>query len=619
MKIYKYLYLLLILLFWGCKDFNDQYGGSDILGFLDQAVKAPKGGMVLISPKSGTIASFSVTIKWAADTLVIYRVNIYMQTSLDNQWKKICENIPASLGKYTITQLPDRNCQIKFKIEAVDNVNKFVETPLLQFNIPDNFIQITQPDGTIAYESGSSISINWSYGTIYNYYDNIILQFSTDNGVTWNFLGNSYMGTRNYTWTTPVYDVKMPCKVRIQLQYQPDRMAESQLFYILPQKPITIITPNSTTSWKIGTSQYITWKNDKARQVNLQYSIFPDSLIWKNIKLSYSSSSGDNSYLWNIPTTITKTTKAKIKIIDAGNSSNYAISDKFTISVPESIKVISPKSGDIWYGGKSYIISWDHSTATTFGIYYRMAPSGSWTTINTYINNQKNYTWQIPTNMTTGSYQIKVADYTGIEPEGISGIFQIISPTIKLTSPTENQAIKANTDFNITWEAKDVNYLKCQYSTDNGSSWSTIFDNQVATATGSYNWKVPNIDAPKCIMRLSDASNPDIQFDVPFSIVKPNVTFNAPTQGVIWLSGTNKTIRWISSNLQYVRLDYSTDGGNSWININSSVFTNNNAETTYSWIVPSISATSTNCYIKITDYYNSNVYFLSPKFTIQKP
>ncbi len=98
------------------------------------------------------------------------------------------------------------------------------------------------------------------------------------------------------------------------------------------------------------------------------------------------------------------------------------------------------------------------------------------------------------------------------------------------------------------------------------------------------------------------------------SVPPPRVEVTSPNGGEMWCPGNTKYITWISEHFtDDVKIEYSTNGGDVWIEITPS--TENNG--VYSWVVPN--TTSTICLVKISDasdgdpYDKSNGYFTIPE------
>ena len=85
----------------------------------------------------------------------------------------------------------------------------------------------------------------------------------------------------------------------------------------------------------------------------------------------------------------------------------------------------------------------------------------------------------------------------------------------------------------------------------------------------------------------------------------PNILVTSPNGGENWAVGSNHTINWLSNNVAAIKIEYTTDEGNSWITIVDSI----QNEGSYNWTVPN--TPSYNCKIKITNVTNPSVFDLS--------
>jgi len=86
----------------------------------------------------------------------------------------------------------------------------------------------------------------------------------------------------------------------------------------------------------------------------------------------------------------------------------------------------------------------------------------------------------------------------------------------------------------------------------------------------------------------------------------------SPNGGEIWQNGTSKLIQWSSIGINNVKLEYSSDSGNSWNVIQNSVPALNYS---YNWTLPNFS--SVNCKIRISDAASPSNYDVSDStFTV---
>jgi murein DD-endopeptidase MepM/ murein hydrolase activator NlpD len=79
--------------------------------------------------------------------------------------------------------------------------------------------------------------------------------------------------------------------------------------------------------------------------------------------------------------------------------------------------------------------------------------------------------------------------------------------TLTLTSPNGGESWAGGSSHAITWTKTGfVDYVKLEYSTDNGSRWTTIIAS--ATNSGTYTWSVPSVGTWRARVRISDPANP---------------------------------------------------------------------------------------------------------------
>lgn len=171
-----------------------------------------------------------------------------------------------------------------------------------------------------------------------------------------------------------------------------------------------------------------------------------------------------------------------------------------------------------------------------------------------------------------------------------------VIPTIILNAPNGGENWRAGSVENITWTATDVAMVTIEYSTDNGTSWTSVATTTASSA--SFGWTVPDTPSEQCLVRISDAANPAIydESSSTFTIFVPGLTLTSPNGGENWQAGTTQQITWNANHITVVLIEYSTNNGFNWINIASSVPA---GDGNYDWVVPN--TPSDQCKVKITD------------------
>jgi hypothetical protein len=86
----------------------------------------------------------------------------------------------------------------------------------------------------------------------------------------------------------------------------------------------------------------------------------------------------------------------------------------------------------------------------------------------------------------------------------------------------------------------------------------------------------------------------------------PTLLLLSPNGGEIWEGGSLQQIRWTSSNLSSLKIDYSIDSGLNWESVTGNV---NAAAGEYAWSVPNLNSKSAR--IKISDMFNELMFDVS--------
>jgi RHS repeat-associated protein len=84
------------------------------------------------------------------------------------------------------------------------------------------------------------------------------------------------------------------------------------------------------------------------------------------------------------------------------------------------------------------------------------------------------------------------------------GAAKVDALDLDLTSPDGDEKLAAGETRTISWTGgQATQFVRIEYSTDNGSTYATIAGR--APNTGKYDWVVPTLSSPVCLVRISDA------------------------------------------------------------------------------------------------------------------
>ena len=181
--------------------------------------------------------------------------------------------------------------------------------------------------------------------------------------------------------------------------------------------------------------------------------------------------------------------------------------DIMYLSIAAPIQVIAPNGGEAWNVGSSQTIRWTTpypiaavriELSTDSGTNYQTVAAGA--------SNTGSYTWTVP-NTPSIHALIRISDASNAAVNDVSDAdFSIVAgAAIAVTSPNGGENWAAGSSRNITWTSSGVSNVKIEYSTNGGSSYTSVIAS--TSNTGSYAWTVPNAPSTNCLVRVSDASN----------------------------------------------------------------------------------------------------------------
>jgi len=308
----------------------------------------------------------------------------------------------------------------------------------------------------------------------------------------------------------------------------------------------------------------------------------------------------------------------------SGNSQTIYLDDFVILPVPGqgTIQVNTPNGGEDWLVGSQHNVTWSSSNVTNVKIEYSTNNGSTWlNVVSSAPAASGSYSWTIPNTPSTECL-VRIRDVGNAAIFDVSDNTFSISSAINVTAPNGGEDWTVGEQHNVTWTSENVINVKIEYSTDDGNGWLDVVDS-VPAASGSYSWTIPNSPSAQSLVRISDASNAlvnDIS-DSAFTI-SAAVTVTAPNGGEVWIFGDQQNITWTSQDVANVKIEYSTDNGNAWLDVVASVPA---ASGSYSWTIPN--APSSQCLVRISDASNAaandvsdaNFTIFIPSVTITAP
>ncbi|HOM66186.1 MAG TPA: T9SS type A sorting domain-containing protein [Ignavibacteriales bacterium] len=531
-----------------------------------------KPEITLLTFNSGKYqAGKTYPIRWNSQNVA----NVTIQYSLNNgnNWHNIITNYPAVNGIYNWT-IPSDSASVNARIRVVDySDNNYYGMSTNAFTIAQ--IRLLSPIGGEQLQIDKFSDIRWYAQNVAN----VRIELSTDNGINWQSINNlsSVNGNNLFSWRVENKPSNV-CKIRVRdLNYPEIKDSTAGIFRI---SNVQLLSPNGNERWQENKTYRIEWAaSSNVNNVVLEYSTNSGN-NWNIIQSVYPANVG--YYNWNIPLN-TSSNKCQIRIKDYDANSVFDTTDaKFTIV---NLRLITPNGGEVWQANSTQRIRWQANLVGNIKLEYTTSFGNNWTTIvDNYPVDSNYFDWNIPLAALSDNAQIRISEYNNASIfDTCDNRFKIFIPEVKVISPNGNENLLVGKTYQILWNAKYINNVKIEYTTDNGGSWSTIAT--VPASNGLYNWLIPNYPSRNVKIKISDANNPFFfdDSDQRFNIV--NIIIYSPNGGENWQARTTKQIKWKTYSIDNIALHYSTDNGTTWLPIGTA---NALLDTTYSWIVPNI-------------------------------
>jgi photosystem II stability/assembly factor-like uncharacterized protein len=552
--------------------------------------------------------------------------NVTIKYSTDNgsTWNStpIVENFDAITGIYNWF-IP--NIQSELVLHIYDSDYPNIDN-LVYFEVTNRYVDLTYPVGGEYWNVGDDVKIEWESAHV----QNAKISYSTDH-TFWTTIVNSIDAEMSeYDWTVPASvlpissgkkDIPLALQnlwIRIESVELPKIHDETATNLFVTDSRITVLTPNGGEIWYPDTDQLITWTSENVNTVDIEYSTDGGDTWLMIAENEVVNPDGSGEYIWaNIPTTLTNTRntpsdRCLVRISDntiPNNQLNDVSDDFFSIA---GVRVTQPDTYVKWLVGERYDIRWKYSNVENIDIKYSIDNGLNWISIvNDYPAENDYYTWTVP-NTPSSLCLVRIVDNERSALADESGENFTITGLL-ITYPQGGETMLSGTIENITWESADIEFIKLEYSTDNGNSWVTIISNTPANA-GAYPWLVPQVNSAQCLVRVSDPNDPDINDhnDPAFVILGEGIVVTSPEEGDIWEVGDIHQISWVSSNVDNVIIDYSFDNQESWQPIAANVDASLGV---FNWVIPD--NPSTECFVRVRDSENLQILDISDQFFIK--
>lgn len=581
-----------LLLISSCKLIEDDSNGiTDPEESSTSSVKVllPNGGETLMEGSS-------YDIKWTATT----NSKIRIQSTIDNgaTWSLVADSL-TNTGTFSWFPIPNSiSSQCKIRVTTVDGSASDMSDAVFSIIKNNNeSLRITSPVGNEEWEAGSSKQIKWFSSGI----DSVRLEYTTNNGNTWNLITVDKRNTGIYFWEPVPNTPSTLAKIRIKDAKDGTPFTESpNTFNIIPEPLITVKFPNGGENIDIGSSMRIEWTSENIQNVSISYTT-NNGFSWNVIT---NSTPSNGFFVWS-PVPNVNSQLCKIRIADALDGEPKDVSDNtFKISEIESktITVKSPNGGESWEAGTAEQITWFSSTGIdSVYLEYTTDNGNRWNYIGKDTKNTGIYFWEPIPNTPSTLAKVRVREAKdGLIVDESNTTFNILpEPVIRVLVPNGGESWLANTSQRIEWISENIENVKIAYTTNNGANWTTIVES--TPSIGFYNWvQIPNVNSQNCKVRIYDALDGEPNdvsngvFRITNQIVK-SIQVLSPNGGEEWEAGSKQNITWSATAVSKVKIELTIDKGLTWTTLVDSI-----AGGAYEWSLNE-NLNSTQCQVRISD------------------
>jgi hypothetical protein len=545
-------------------------------------------GITLVYPNGGeSVAINSVQrVTWTSKGAV-GNVNIQYSNDDGSTWKwmyaftgESSKNIPNT-GVFHWEVYSFLSTTDKIKIRIYESANPCIidwTDSIFGLN-NDPHISIVTPHTGDSLFVGKTNTVQWLSSDI----GTVDIDYSLDNGVTWNILFNSIYssngGNNLRPWTIP-NTLTNTGLLRIRSATTPS--IENKIAFKIVNPILHLIAPNGGESLTNCADTYINWfQKGTSPNITIEYSL-DAGLNWLIINTKTNVKDGPDNYSWTVPNI--STSKLRVRVSDASNSQIKDSSKTNVNIIPDTtigIRLISPNGGEVLQPGTVQTVKWvTKGFVQNITIEYSTDQGKSWNLMSdpqgnssNYLSNSGSFDWLLAGNVLfSNKCLIRISQFgRTCNVDYSDGFFSVNNiPVITILDPAPNDTLYTGVScYNIKWSHYNIpgDQVSLDYSLDNGVHWNVIVDSTYSKPVGnSFRWTVPNVVTNQSKLRIASTRNKSIKSEVSFRIDTTFVKLLYPAGGEVFENCIDSKIVWKNQGEPgTVNIDYSLDEGKSWI------------------------------------------------------
>ncbi len=276
-----------------------------------------------------------------------------------------------------------------------------------------------------------------------------------------------------------------------------------------------------------------------------------------------------------------------------------------------SLSLTAPLGGMKWNSHIANLISWDSEFVADVKIEFSSDNGINWTdVVESASANARAYLWPAQ-NILSSECLMRISDVANPDVNDITNTTFTLCD-LQLIHPNGNGFYKTGNPVNVEWESQDVGSLSISYQSSQDGDWVLVEEN-VDVNSSPYVW-YPEVAGNWCKIQLKETAAPEAVEQSYYNFIVYQLDLLTPQGGEELTGNSEFMISWESEIIDNIKIEYSTDNGQTWIVEDASVAA---SDSVYLWTVPNINADS--CFIKlsVSGLPNSSSTNTTP-FSIQK-
>ena len=472
--------------------------------------------------------------------------------------------------------------------------------------------------------SGDTLPIQWAYSTNSGNYVSLYVYCADSLAYT---IGSSMSNYGRYNWLIPsslttssTYRIKIVSNNDTSVNDMSDTFSISQI-----SAALIVTSPSATSTWNNGGLYYIYWAYSGNPGSYVSIALYDSSsfvtYIAGNTYISY------KYYSWTIPSGLTNSSRYRIKITSASDTALYGYSAEFSITqAVNTLLITTPSATTSWSTGTSYYVYWSYTGASggyvSLALYDSTSMPVTTITSGTYMS-YGDYSWTIPSSLTTGKYRIKITSISDTTVSNMSSAFTItkVPSSVTITTPSSLTSWNTGSSYYIYWTyaGSPGTYVNLSLYDSTSALVTTITSSSYLSNEDCY-WTIPStVTTGKYRIKIASTSDTTINsMSSAFTITKvpSSITITTPSATTSWSTGTSYYIYWTyaGSPGTYVNLSLYDSTSALVTTIVSSTYL---SYEDYSWTIPSVLPNG-KYRIKIASTSDTTINSMSSAFTIMK-